>query len=85
MTTTIQVDNDIKKQLELLKIHKRETYNELILRLINNFSKENYSKENLLETIEILSDPIAMRNIAKGLNEKGGTPLEEVEKELGLK
>jgi len=51
----------------------------------DNYSKED--KESLVETIEILSDPETMRDIAKGLEdyEKGkGTKLEDFEKELGL-
>ena len=87
MITTIQIDKKIKSKLDELKIHRRETYNELISRLIYNFPKDA-DKESLIETIEVLSDPEAMRNIAEALEriDRGeyGTTIEEVEKELGL-
>lgn len=88
MVTTIQIDENIKGRLDQLKIHHRESYNELIGRLISNPSYEKYDKESLIETIEILSDPEAMRDLAEATERinKGdlGTPLEEVKKELGL-
>jgi predicted transcriptional regulator len=87
MVTTIQIDEKLKSRLDQLKIHHRESYNELIQRIIDNNSKED-DRENLLETIEILSNPQEMRDIAESLESinKGefGTPIEEVRKELGL-
>jgi len=85
MVTTIQLDETVKKKLDSLKVHYRETYNELLRRLIESYSAGD--KESLIETIEIMSDPQTMRNIAEGLEdyEKGRTKtLEEVEEELGL-
>jgi hypothetical protein len=35
MATTIQVDESLKKRLDSLKIHRREIYNEILIRLIN--------------------------------------------------
>ena len=88
MITTIQIDNKIKEKLDHLKIHHRETYNELITRLISNCSPQNKDKESLIETIDVLSDPETMIKIAEALERinKGdlGTPIEEVRKELGL-
>jgi PHD/YefM family antitoxin component YafN of YafNO toxin-antitoxin module len=88
MITTIQVDNKLKEKLDKLKIHHRETYNELITRLIENCSPVKMDKESLTETIEVLSDPKTMRNIAEAMErfERGdlGTPIEEVRRELGL-
>ena len=85
MVTTIQVDEDVKEKLDSIKVYRRETYNELIEKLIENFSAGD--KESLIETIEVMSDPETMRDIAEGLEEfrngKGKT-LEQVEKELGL-
>jgi len=83
--TTIQLNESTKKMLDKLKIHHRESYNELLRRLAKNYAQED--KESLIETIEVLSDPEAMRDIAQGLEdyEKGkGTTLEEFKKELGL-
>lgn len=86
--TTIQIDTEIKKALDKLKIHHRESYNELMARLISGSSPKEASRESLLATIEVLSDPKAMRAIAESIEEtqKGnfGTPLEELEKELGV-
>ena len=85
MVTTIQLDESVKKKLDRLKVHYRESYNELIKRLIENYSAGD--KESLIETIEIMSDPETMRNIAEGIEDlrKGRTKsLEEVEKELNL-
>jgi hypothetical protein len=86
--TTIQLDKKTKGKLDSFKIHNRESYNELILRLISGHSSEKASRESLIETIEVLSDPEAMGNIAKALKEiesgEPGVSLEELEKELGL-
>ena len=89
MATTIQIDEKLKSKLDELKVHHRESYNDLIIRLISNFHHEGHDRESLIETIEILSDPKEMREIAEAIERinKGdfGTPLEEIEKELGLK
>ncbi len=85
MVTTIQLDESVKKKLDALKVHHRETYNELIERIISGFS--NADKESLIETIDIMSNPETMRGIAEGLEEfeRGETRnLEEVSKELGI-
>lgn len=83
MITTIQIDENIKEKLDKLKVHYRETYNELIKRLIIAYSKAD--KESLVETIEVLSDPETMRGIAQGIEDynKGKyKTLEQVRKEL---
>ena len=88
MITTIQINEDLKKRLNELKIHHRETYNELIERIVNEFSKNMIDKESLLETLEIMSSPETMRRIAEASEriQKGdfGIPLNELEKELRL-
>lgn len=87
MITTIQVDSKVKEKLDKLKLHHRESYNELISRLIDNCGGQKMSKQSLIETIEVLSDPETMREIAEALEDYkkgGGKTLEEVEKELGL-
>ncbi len=87
MITTVQLDKTTKKKLDALKIHNRESYNELILRLIEN-CPVSADRESLIETIEVLSDPVAMKNIAEALEsiERGepGVPWEEIKKELDL-
>jgi len=88
MITTIQIEDKLKDKLDKLKIHHRESYNELIARLITGCSPNNVSRESLIETIEVLSDPETMREIAEGLEdyEKGkkGKTLEQIKKELNL-
>ncbi len=69
MVTTIQIDKELKERLNRLKIHPRESYNDLISRLIDSYSPEVASRESLVETIEILSDPEMMRGIARGLED----------------
>jgi len=85
MVTTIQIDESLKNKLDKLKIHHRETYNELIQRLVICNSSENADKESLIETIEVISDPEAMRSIARGVEDynKGRfKTLEQIKKEL---
>jgi predicted transcriptional regulator len=87
MVTTIQIDEKVKERLDQLKIYHRETYNELISRLINSTNPENYSRESLIATIEVLSDPETMRDIAEALEqfERGeGVNFEQVKKDLKL-
>jgi PHD/YefM family antitoxin component YafN of YafNO toxin-antitoxin module len=86
MITTIQLDSKLKEKLDSLKIHHRETYNELISRLI--IGRNNLDTESLIETIEILSDPELMIGIKEALEEEQrgekATSLDELKKELGL-
>jgi hypothetical protein len=88
MVTTIQIDESIKEVLEDLKIHPRETYNDLISRLINGFSSVNVDRESLIATIEVLSDPELMKGIKEALEEekKGikGKSFDQLKKELKL-
>jgi len=86
-TTTIQIDKALKEKLESIKLHQRETFNELISRVIDNDSLENASRESLIATVEVMSDPELMRSIAQSMEEieKGdyGTSLDDFRKELG--
>ena len=51
-----------------MKIHSRESYNEVVTRIIGNM-KKNIDEESLRETIEVLSDPETMRDIAEALED----------------
>lgn len=82
MITTVQLDKKTKARLDNLKIHSRESYNDLILRLIEGGSPSKASRESLIETIEILSDPEIMKRLSNALSEEGGKSLEDLEKEL---
>jgi hypothetical protein len=91
MITTIQLDNNLKQKLENLKIHPRESYNDLIARLIENCSLGNLEKEGFAETFEILSDPETMRNLANSLekinnleDKNNWISWEKIKKELKL-
>ena len=86
-TTTIQIDKVLKEKLESIKLYQRETFNELISRLIDSTSLETASRESLIATIEVMSDPELVRGIAEGLQEyeRGeGTSLEDFKKELKI-
>lgn len=77
MPTSIQIEKKIKERLDKLKNHPRETYNEVLARMINIVSQQN--KEEL--------SPQTIKNLKKSLNdiEKGRVySLEQVEKELGI-
>ena len=77
MPTSIQVEKEIKERLDKFKNHPRETYNEVLARMIYLLSQQN--KEELSQQ--------TIKNLRKSLNdiEKGKVySLEQVEKELGL-
>ena len=88
MMTTIQLNHSLKKKLDILKIHKRETYNELLERILENCSPQKFDKESLIETIEVLSDPETMKNLTEALNDIGNknkwVSFEQIKKENGL-
>ena len=73
MTTTIQIKEDVRDRLNDMKLHPRESYNDVIERLFEDF--EELSEETLKDIEE------AVREIESG---KYKTQ-EEVEKELGFK
>lgn len=87
MVTTIQLDEKVKEKLDKLKMHYRESYNDLIIRILNSCSPKNVDRDSLIETIEILSDPETMRDIAQALEEyeQGkGVEFSKIKKELNL-
>ena len=73
METTIRLRENIKEKLDSFKVHSRESYNDVITRMIGECKTLNVDEESLKETIEVLSDPETMRNIAEALRdfEKG--------------
>ncbi len=85
MVTTVQIDNELKERLNRLKIHPRESYNDLISRLIDSYSPDVASRESLIETLDILSDPEMMKGITRGLEDiKAGRTksLDQISREL---
>ncbi len=69
MITSIQIEKKTKDKLDELKIHERESYNEVIRRMVSECRNTKVDEESLKETIEILSDPETLRDIAEALNE----------------
>ena len=86
--TTIQINTELKERLDNIKVHHRESYNELIARILMNYSSCSPDKESLIDTIDVLSDPETMRDIAQAVAEiqQGdyGVPFEKVKEDLGL-
>lgn len=68
-TTTITITLDLKKALDGLKRHPRESYNEVLGRILSlgGFASDEY--QNLRETVEILSDPEIMESIAQSIRD----------------
>ncbi len=75
MKTAIQIDRDLKKLLDELKIHERESYSSVIRRLVEARIYDVPLSEETLKKIEE-----ALENTRKG--EVYTT--EEVKRELGL-
>jgi hypothetical protein len=88
MVTTIQIEEKLKERLDDLKIHHRESYNDLIERILENCSLNSVDNESLIATIEVLSDPDLMRGIKEAIEEEKrgekGTKFEDLKKELGF-
>ena len=71
-TTTVQIHRDLKARLDAMKLHKRETYNDVL--------------ERILEDLEDIS-PEAMRRydqIAKQVKAGKFKTHEQVKREWGL-
>jgi hypothetical protein len=74
VNTTIKINNKTKAKLEHLKLHTKETYNDVIERLMRTTQDDEL-------------DPQTIKNLRKSLDdiEKGRVySLEQVENELGL-
>jgi PHD/YefM family antitoxin component YafN of YafNO toxin-antitoxin module len=69
MITTIQIDTKLKEKIDKLKIHERESYNEVIQRMVEECKHIKVDEQSLRETIDILSDPKTLRDIAESLND----------------
>jgi len=82
MMTTIQLSNAVKKRLDLMKVHSRETYNELLERILESCSPNKFDKESLIETIDVLSDPETMRNLKEAMSSEDFISLDDLKKEL---
>jgi len=76
MATTIQLEEKTKEELERAKLFPRETYNEVIIRLIMTSQEETELSEQTIKNIEK-----ALEDVKKGRLYS----TEEVRKELGIK
>jgi len=77
-TTTITIDLKVKKMLDNLKRARRESYNEVLSRIIPHASN-NLDIESLQETVEILSDPETMASLARSLEDIKNSRLYDID------
>ncbi len=78
MPTSIQIEKEIKEHLDKLKNHPRETYNDVLARIINFMSQQN--RDELSQQ--------TIKNIEKSLADiKAGrvSSHKDVKRRLGLK
>jgi predicted CopG family antitoxin len=67
-TTTITVNLKVKKMLDKLKRAKRESYSDVLSRVLPIHSNE-VDIESLKETASILSDPDTMERLARSMDD----------------
>lgn len=78
MATTIQVSETVKKELESLKEHSRQTYNEVIQELVNVF-------EALAENKELKDEVLAeIEEARKEIKQGKGMSTAQLLKRLGV-
>ena len=78
MPTSIQVEKQIKDELDKFKNHPRETYNEVLARMIH-VMREETAKELSPRTIKNIEKSLAEIKAGKVLSHK------KVKRRLGLK
>jgi predicted CopG family antitoxin len=66
--TTITIEKALKKRLDYMKVHPRESYNDVLLRALSQKEKQD-DPEAVQETIEILSDPEIMHSLARSVEQ----------------
>ena len=68
--TTITLNRSVKRQLDRLKKHSRESYNEVVVRLLGRVQQDDSADdESVMETIAILSEPDTMASLARSLKD----------------
>ena len=75
MVTTIQLEEKTKERLERMKIFPRETYNEVIIRLVLTSQEESDLSEQTIKNIEK-----ALEDVKKGRLYS----TKQVKKQLGI-
>ena len=69
-TTTITLNKAVKRRLDKLKKHARESYNEVVVRLLGRAPREDSADdESVRESIAILSEPETMASLARSLKD----------------
>jgi len=76
MATTIQLEEKIRSKLEEMKVHPRETYSEVIDRLIKSRMEEEELSPQTIKNIEL-----ALEDVKKGRTYS----TKEIRKKLGIK
>ena len=72
MATTIQIEKEVQEQLSNMKIHSRETYNDVLERMIEDLQELNQETKKEIEK--------ALKEIKSGKFKKH----EDLKKEMGF-
>lgn len=72
MATTIQIEKEVQEQLCNMKIHSRETYNDVLERMIEDLQELNQETKKEIEK--------ALKEIKSGKSKKH----EDLKKEMGF-
>lgn len=72
MPTTIQIEKDVRDELTNMKIHSRETYNDVLERMIEDLQELNHETKKEIEK--------ALKEIKSGKSNKH----EDLKKEMGF-
>ena len=72
--TTIQISPNILERLKMLKKHERESYEEVLANLLDEYEEETLSNEEIEDIKE------ALEEVKRGET----TPIEEVAKEFKI-
>ncbi len=70
MATTIQVSDQVRNELESMKDYPRQTYNEVIEKLVDVFEAVSENKELRDELLEEIAEARADIKSGKGLTTK---------------
>jgi predicted transcriptional regulator len=72
MATTIQIEEEVRDELSNMKIHSRETYNDVLERMIEDLQELNQETKKEIEK--------ALKEIKSGKSKKH----EDLRKEMGF-
>ena len=72
MATTIQIETEVREELSNMKIHTRETYNDVLERMIEDLQELNQETKKEIEN--------ALNEIKSGKSKKH----EDLKKEMGF-